>query len=169
MRSQLASIDSKMKGYIGPEYDGEGLEQARETVKRTLTNFPERDAPTAEALYHTLGLISDQQAERAYTVAKYYLRIKKIPSAEYYFAMIPHRWPDSPWAGKAKEELALLAKMPRSETAPSKIMSLPGTLDPWSSAISGGTGMGGMGMPSGGGMMGGMGGMGMGGMGSGMN
>jgi outer membrane protein assembly factor BamD (BamD/ComL family) len=166
-RAQLASIDAKMKGYLGPEYDGAGLEQAREQVKQTMATFPERQVTTDEALYHTLDLISDQQAERAYTTGQYYRRTGYVQSAEYYFAMIPYRWPRSPWAEKAKKQLAQLAKMPRKESKPSKILTPPGFTDPFGGAFGGGAnamgGMGGMGgMPGMGGMgMGGMPGMGM--------
>jgi outer membrane protein assembly factor BamD (BamD/ComL family) len=153
-RAQLASIDSKMKGYLGPEYDGTGLEQARETVKQTMATFPERQASVDNALYHTIDLITDQQAERAYRVGLYYRHIGRVISSEYYFAMIPYRWPRSEWAPKAKLQLAELAKMPRTESKPSKIMTPPGFTDPFGGAFGGGnnamTGMGGggaMGMP----------------------
>lgn len=153
-RAQLASIDARMKGYIGPEYDGGGLEKARELVKQTMATFPDRPASN-EKLYHTLDLINDQEAERTYVVGEYYRRAGYPQSAEYYFAKIPQRWPKSPWASKAKTELASLAKVPRKRHDPSKIMSQPGSSDP----ILGGQG----GMGNAGGM--GMGGMGMGGMG----
>lgn len=155
-RAQLASIDARMKGYLGPEYDGAGLEKAREMIKQTMATFPDRPAGN-EKLYHDLDLINDQEAERTFVVGDYYRRTGKVSAAEFYFGKIPQRWPKSPWAAKAKTELASLAKMPRTQTLPSKIMSQPGSTDPFSS---GGGQMGGMGM---GGM--GMGGMGMGGMG----
>src|SRR5205823_2905549 len=120
-RAQLSSIDSKIKGYVGPEYDGTGLNQARELIKRTMATFPERPASTNESLYHTLDLIADQQAERAFVTGRYYRSAGKYTSAEYYFGMIPQRWPKSPWAAKAKVELAQLAKKPRKESLPSKI------------------------------------------------
>ncbi len=88
--------------------------------------------------------------------------MKKVASAEFYFGKIPQRWPGSPWAVKAKVELAQLAKMPRTQSKPSKIMIPPGSTDPFGNGGGGMGGMGGMGM---GGM--GMGGMGMGGMGMG--
>lgn len=152
-RAQLSSIDSKIKGYLGPDYDGAGLEQARETIKQTMATFPERQASTNEVLYHTLDLISDQMAERAYRRGEYYRRKGLVTSAEYYFAMVPQKWPTSPWAGKAKKELTTLAKAPRKETLPSKIMTPPGSSDPFGGAFSGGSvnsmnpmmGMGGMG------------------------
>jgi outer membrane protein assembly factor BamD (BamD/ComL family) len=149
-RAQLASIDAKMKGYLGPDYDGTGLEEARELVKQTMIMYPERQASTEEPLLHTLDLISDQQAERAFHRAEYYRRTGHVTSAEYYFAMIPYRWPKSPWAGKAKTQLAQLAKLPRKEAEPSKMMASPGGTDPFGGAFGNngmsGMGMGGMGM-----------------------
>jgi outer membrane protein assembly factor BamD (BamD/ComL family) len=156
-RAQLAGIDARMKGYLGPEYDGAGLEKARELIKQTMATNPDKPA-NYERLYHTLDLINDAQAERAYTVGDYYRRTGKVASAEHYFGMIPQKWPKSPWATKAKAQLAVLAKMPRKASEPSKIMTQPGSSDPVLSGSGGMMGMGGMGM--------GMGGMGMGGMGA---
>ena len=159
-RAQLAAIDARMKGYFGPEYDGAGLEKARDMIKQTMASFPDRPAGN-EALYHTLDLINDQEAERAFVVAAYYKKTGKVASAEYYYGKIPQKWPKSPWAAKAKVQLAALAKAPRKLSDPSKIMTQPGANDSFFSG--GGPGMGGMGM-GGGGMgsgMGGMGGMGM--------
>jgi outer membrane protein assembly factor BamD (BamD/ComL family) len=151
-KAQLAAIDARIKGYLGPEYDGAGLEKARELIKQTMASFPDKQA-SYDNLYHTLDVINDQEAERTYKVGDYYKRIGKVSSAEFYFGKIPQRWPNSPWAVKAKTELAQLAKMPRKASMPSKIMTSPGANDPYYSA---GSGMGGMG-----GGMGGMGGMGM--------
>lgn len=137
-RAHLASIDAKLKAYIGPEYDGAGLEQARETVRQTMATFPERQTDTEGDLYHTLDLIADQQAERTYGVGRYYHRAGKVASAEYYFGMIPRRWPKSPWAAKAKEQLAQLAKLPRTESLPSKIFTQPGSGDPYSNGVTSG-------------------------------
>jgi outer membrane protein assembly factor BamD (BamD/ComL family) len=152
-KAQLAAIDSRIKAYMGPEYDGSGLEKARELIRDTMKSFPDQEA-SYEKLYHTIDIINDQEAERTYTIGDYYRRTGKVTSAEFYFGKIPQRWPNSPWAVKAKTQLAQLAKQPRTPSLPSKIMTSPGANDPYYSA--GAAGMG-MGM--------GMGGMGMGGMG----
>jgi outer membrane protein assembly factor BamD (BamD/ComL family) len=153
-RAQLATIDARMKGYQGPEYNGSGLEKSREMVKQTMATFPDRPAGN-ETLYHTLDVINDQEAERTFVVGDYYRRAGYPQSAEFYFAKIPQRWPKSPWAVKAKTQLASLAKVPRTQHDPSKIMTLPGSSDSFFSGQQGGGSGGGMGM----------GGMGMGGMG----
>jgi TolA-binding protein len=139
-RAEFASIDAKMKGYIGPDYDGAGLKQATETVYRILSESPDHNVVNIEALTHTLDLVADQEAERAFRRAEWYRKTGHVLSAEYYFAMVPYRWPKSEWAKKAKVELAALAKMPRKLAQPSKIMTRPGSTDP----LMGGVGSGGL-------------------------
>ncbi|QEH34099.1 Outer membrane protein assembly factor BamD [Aquisphaera giovannonii] len=147
-KAQLEGIDVRLKGYLGPEYDGSGLVKARELVYQTTKTFPDRQA-SLDGLFHTLDLINDAEAEKCFNVGAYYKRAGYVPAAEFYFGKIPQRWPTSPWAVKAKTELAALAKMPRKPTVPSKIMSQPGANDPYFGGGAGGGaggGMGGMGM-----------------------
>ena len=99
-------------------------------VKQTMTTFPDRPAGD-EKLYHTLDLINDQEAERTFMAGDYYQRIGKVASAEFYFGKIAQRWPKSAWAAKAKTQLAALAKLPRKQSLPSKIMTQPGSTDPF--------------------------------------
>jgi TolA-binding protein len=166
-RAYMASIDSKLKMYIGPEYDGRPLTAALETIEQTRTVFPER-LEDNEKLFHLRDVISDQNAEREYQVGLYYKKTNHITSAEYYFSLVNAKWPKTEWAKKSKDELALLAKLPRKESLPSKIMTQPGSGDPFGSTSGPSNPMMGGG-GAGGGMGGaGMGGMGMGGMGMGM-
>jgi TolA-binding protein len=160
-KAQLASIDARMKAYLGPEYDTSGLEKARVLVRKTMDAFPEQQA-SFEGLYHTLDVINAADAEKTFLNGAYYKKIGRVASAEYYFGKIPQRWPSSPWAVKAKTELAQLAKMPRKQSKPSKIILQPGSTDPYYSSgpMGGMGGMGGMGMGMPGMGMGGMGGMG---------
>jgi outer membrane protein assembly factor BamD (BamD/ComL family) len=153
--AQLSAIDARIKAYQGPDYDSSGLEKARVLIGQTMSTFPDRQG-NFEKLYVTLDHINDAEAEKWYKTGMYYKRIQKVPSAEFYLGKVPQRWPSSPWAVKAKTELAELAKMPRTPSKPSKIIIPPGATDPFMSA-------GPMG-----GMMGGMGMMGMPGMGMGM-
>jgi outer membrane protein assembly factor BamD (BamD/ComL family) len=156
-----AAIDTRLKGYLGPDYDGSGLEKARDLVRKTLKLFPDEEQAKTEGLFHTLDLINDAEAEKTFKQGMYYKRVRKVASAEYYFGKIPQRWPNSPWAVKAKAELAALAKLPRTQSKPTKIIIPPGATDPFGGGMMGGMGMGmggmgmgGMGMPMGmGGMM----------------
>jgi outer membrane protein assembly factor BamD (BamD/ComL family) len=158
-RAQLSSVDAKLKGYIGPEYDISGLESARETIKRTMVEFPERQAVNGQGLYHTLDLINDQEAERNFVIGQYYARALKPTSAEYQFGLVQAKWPKSKWAVEARKEMAKVAKAPRKASIPSKIMTAPGAPDPNAMTSGGGAGVGGGGV----GGLGGAGGSGVGG------
>ena len=128
-----------MKGYLGPEYDGSGLEKARELIKQTMATFPDRPAGN-EKLYHTLDLINDQEAERTFVIGDYYKRTGKVASAEFYFGKIRQRWPKSPWAVKAKTELAVARQDAAQDLAAQQDHTSPGAGDPFASS----GGMGGM-------------------------
>jgi outer membrane protein assembly factor BamD (BamD/ComL family) len=160
-KAQLASIDSKLRAYLGPEYDGAGLEQARNQVVQTMAAFPERQAGGSDEMTKILETIDEQMAERAFQTGEHYLWTGKVASAEFCFGEIPVKWPKSPYARLAKQKLAHIATLPRKETKASTIMSLPGSSDPLTGSQ--GANAGGF-APSGGGMsgaggMGGMGGM----------
>jgi outer membrane protein assembly factor BamD (BamD/ComL family) len=143
-RAQIASIDAKLKNYLGPEYDGTGLEQAKNLIRNHLEQFPERLTGQNDPLYKALDLIEDQEAERAYKVGEHYLWTGHVIAAEFSFGEVPARWPKSPWAKRAKTQLAQIAKMPRKESLPSKIMSRPGSSDPLTGGPNAGMGYGGM-------------------------
>ena len=145
-QAQLAGIDEKLKAYYGPKYNGRNLEAARDSIKQTMASFPER-FQTNEKLHHTLDVIDDQEAERAYEVGVYYKSTGKVSSAEYYFGMVIAKWPKNEWAKKAKVEMASLAKMERKKWVPSTIMATPGGADPFA-AGQGASGMGPNGIPN---------------------
>ncbi len=54
---------------------------------------------------HDLDKINDAEAEKTFNVGIYYKRIGKTASAEFFFGKILQRWPNGPWAVKAKEQL----------------------------------------------------------------
>ena len=126
---QHAAIDARLKGYLGPEYDASGLEKARELVKKTLDDLSRTAGELRGALSHARRDQQRRSGKDLYHGELLQTR-KKIASAEFYFGKIPQRWPGSPWAVKAKVELAQLAKMPRTPSKPSKIMIPPGSTDP---------------------------------------
>lgn len=151
-RAYMQSIDSKLNAYVGPDYDGTGLEDARKLVNQSMTMFPEQQASYSEELYHKLALIEDQIAERTYRRGEHYLWTGKVASAEYCFGEIPARWPKSPWAEKARDQLTVIATLPRKETLPSRIMAQPGGTDPLTGSPGNSAGGIGSGMAGPGGM-----------------
>jgi outer membrane assembly lipoprotein YfiO len=130
--AQEKAILAKINSYIGPEYDSQSLEKARELIQQTLAAYPDRPREEQKKLYRMLDLITDQEAERAYDVGMYYRRTGKAMGAELYFGKVISKYPNSVWAEKSREMMVEVAKMPRKFTAPSKIMTQPGAADPLS-------------------------------------
>ncbi|MBI1322273.1 outer membrane protein assembly factor BamD [bacterium] len=130
--AQEKAILAKINSYIGPEYDAQSLEKARELIQQTLANYPDRPREEQKKLYRMLDLITDQEAERAYMVGDYYKRTGKAMGAEFYFGKVIQKYPNSVWAEKARVQMVEVAKMPRKFSAPSKIMTQPGAADPLS-------------------------------------
>ncbi len=129
-RAQMGSIDAKLKAYLGPEYDSDGLEKAKQLIHQTMITFPQRDKATNDLLYKNLDLIADQQAAITYNHGEFYKRTGFPGGAEFCFGEVRARWPNSPWAEKAKVQMASLAKAPRKTVSPSKMLALPGAADP---------------------------------------
>ncbi len=130
--AQEKAILSKVNSYIGPEYDAQQLEKARELIQRTLAAYPDRPREEQKRLYHLLDLITDQEAERTYLVGDYYRRTGKAMAAEFYLGKVIAKYPNSTWAEKSRDLMVQVAQMPRKFTAPSKIMTQPGAPDPMS-------------------------------------
>jgi TolA-binding protein len=149
----VGSINSKLKGYMGPGYDGSGLTQARDLIRRATSTFPERDQATSDFLARSLDLINDQEAEIAFRRGEFYRRTGYPQAAELSYGEVRARWPQSEWAKKSQDQLALIAKAPRKAVLPSKIMTTPGSPDPYGDGLGSGSMMnspGGNGSPTGG-------------------
>ncbi|MFO0958998.1 MAG: outer membrane protein assembly factor BamD [Isosphaeraceae bacterium] len=142
-RAMLSSIDSKMKAYMGPDYDGTGLQQASKSIDKAKTYFPELKVSTEDdpgSLDHTLDLIDDQMAERTFAVGEYYRRAGNVSGARYYFEWVTKKWPKSPWSRKAQDQLEVVARMKERRAQMSKIMTQPGSTDQLGNPMSGASG-----------------------------
>ena len=76
------------------------------------------DAGTSECLKHpALDSAKSAEAEKTFAIGMYYKRIGKIAAAKFYFSKIAQRWPNSPWAAKAKAQQAQADSKPSDRTA----------------------------------------------------
>jgi hypothetical protein len=76
------------------------------------------DAGTSECLKHpALDTINSAEAEKTFAIGMYYKRIGRIAAARFYFGKIAQRWPNSPWAAKAKAQQAQADSKPGDRTA----------------------------------------------------
>lgn len=157
LQAHIKTIDARLKAYSGPQYDPSGLEDARKLIQKTMVTFPERDSSTSDFLTRSLELINEEMAAVTYEHGEFYRQTGYPGAAELSYAEVRARWPKSKYARMAKEQLAVVAKVPRKAVMPSKIMTTPGAADPYSNGNTAGS-MSSMGMMGMGGMGGGMGG-----------
>jgi beta-lactamase regulating signal transducer with metallopeptidase domain len=66
--------------------------------------------------HHDLDKINDAEAEKTFVAGMYYKRIGKFTSAQFAFSKLIQRWPDSPWATKAKEQQVQADPKPSDHT-----------------------------------------------------
>ena len=92
----------------GPVQNNDEQKNGSQTLDRgTEQNARGRKDGSEEsgAAEHMLEIMSGTDAEKTYFQGTYYKKTNKAASAEYYFGKVMRRWPDSPWAAKAKAEL----------------------------------------------------------------
>jgi outer membrane protein assembly factor BamD (BamD/ComL family) len=104
---QLAYVlgsHAKMMTYQGARYDGRQLEEARKLTQSTLKLFPQ--TPQRKQLEHDLARMKLQWAEREWEQAQLYVRKGHPKSAAIYCQSLLEEFPETPYAGKARELLA---------------------------------------------------------------
>ena len=138
-RAYLKTIDSKVKAYIGPKYDASSLAKAKDQIHQVMTLYPEYHAESSEKLSHTLDLIEDQEAEMSFRRGEFYRQTGYAGAAEMCFGEVKARWPKSAWAKLAQHRLEEIGRMPRKVVEPSKIMTQPGSTDPFAAGMSAGS------------------------------
>lgn len=108
--SYVLGSHSKMMTYQGARYDGRQLEEARKLTQSTIKLFPR--SPQRKQLERDLASMKMQSAERDWEVAQLYMRKGHPKSAAVYCRSLLEDYPNTPYAGQARE---LLAKIdPRS-------------------------------------------------------
>ncbi len=117
--AHLLGLQSKLRMYQGPDYDGLPLEDAQKLLKQLRVQFnsqlssEERDRlRTVEA---ELQLAVDTRKLR---MAQYYDNLKEYGAAKIYYAELARERSEAPVGIEAAERLAALGGLPESPKAP---------------------------------------------------
>jgi outer membrane protein assembly factor BamD (BamD/ComL family) len=102
------AIVSKNRCTGGPEYDGRKLAEARKLVQSAFDNYPNLANKERDFLTKQLIGINQQQADKDYKMAEFYKRTGHPGSAYFYFELVRRRYPNTPNAEKAVEQMAEL-------------------------------------------------------------
>jgi outer membrane protein assembly factor BamD (BamD/ComL family) len=98
------AIISKHLSTGGADYDGRKVAEARKLVRSAFDNYPELANKKKDFLSRQLVGITLQQAEKDYKMAEFWKRTGHPGSAYFYFMMVQQRYPETPFAEKARQQ-----------------------------------------------------------------
>ncbi|HUN79972.1 MAG TPA: outer membrane protein assembly factor BamD [Phycisphaerae bacterium] len=105
----LRSGESALGRFPGVNFDEADLLEAEVYFKDFSTRYPQDSEPYA--VPQKLGRITESRAEKDYTVARYYERVKQYKAAAFYYRQVDKRYPSTTWAIQARERLIALGEM----------------------------------------------------------
>ena len=112
--AHLLGLQAKLRKYQGADYDGTPLEEAKTLVKqlRVAVCRPAQPDEEKERLRTVEGQLNLEIATRDYRMAEYYDGTKHYGAAQYYYAQVIKKYPDTELAKQARERLAQIGGEP---------------------------------------------------------
>ncbi len=106
LQAHLFGLQSKLRAYQGPGYEGGVLDEAEILADQILVQFPDQLASEEqERVMKTRGEIAAQQATRHWKRAEFYAKGKHYTSARIYYATIAKDYPKTMLAQQARDKL----------------------------------------------------------------
>ena len=112
--AHFLGVQAKLRGYRGPQYTGDALEQAEKLVKQIRRQFPKEMQEHQEELERAYREIRYRLAEREWIMAQFYIRQHEFGAARFYYDIIVDQYGDTPFAAKAREQVGDIAGKPPS-------------------------------------------------------
>jgi outer membrane protein assembly factor BamD (BamD/ComL family) len=110
MQAHLLGLQSKLRAYQGPGYEGGVLEDAEVLADQILVQFPDQlDKDEQERVVKVRAEVAAQQAMRHWNRAEFYAKGKHYTSARIYYALIARDYPKTQLAQASREKLNLIA------------------------------------------------------------
>lgn len=112
LEAHLLGLQSKLRAYQGPEYDGIELVDAEKLIDQTLTQFPDQLKEERERVVETRQLVKAQMAERDWLVGQHYDNLQYYRAARFYYEGILKDYPGTPYADMARQRIAEIKDLP---------------------------------------------------------
>lgn len=108
--AHLLGLQSKLRKYQGPAYDGTTLTEAEKLAEKLRTQFAGRlTAEERERLAQTQAEVARAGAERDMHMAQHYEKTEHYGSARVYYAEVVKKYPESQLATEARTRLAQIS------------------------------------------------------------
>ncbi len=106
-------IQAKLRGYHGPRYTGDSLEETDKLIQQIRRQFPQQAREHRDELDKAARQVRYLMAEREWLMAQYYVRRQEYGAARFYLDIVLKNYHDTPFAEQAREEIGQLAGKPR--------------------------------------------------------
>jgi outer membrane protein assembly factor BamD (BamD/ComL family) len=114
LQAHLLGLQSKMRMYQGPLYDGQPLKDATEIADQTLRQFRGRLGDEQARVLETRAQIVVLKAEREWVLGQYYDRKQYYAAARQYYQYLIENYPRTPYAEQARTRLEQIRHEPDS-------------------------------------------------------
>ena len=113
LTAHLLGIRSKLRSYLGPQYEASPLDDAEKLIEKTLATFPpEQLKGERERLLQAREAIRFERGQRVFQSGEYYYKIKYYRAARHYYLSVLRDFPDTPFGQMAQERLEETKNLP---------------------------------------------------------
>ncbi|HTN76806.1 MAG TPA: outer membrane protein assembly factor BamD, partial [Pirellulaceae bacterium] len=111
-KAHYLGLKTKLLCYQGSDYAGDALDEGEKLVKQIRKQFPREAQDEKEFLARAHAEIRFKKAEREWDMAQYFSRRGEYGAARLYQQLCIDEYHDTPFADRAKQQLAEQASYP---------------------------------------------------------
>lgn len=119
-RSQMLELESRMKSYRGPDYDGLPLVEAEKLRKQIVAQFPNESRQHIDILNQQQSLITNQLAQRDIQIGEFYEAKGQNLAAKIYYEKVQADHSDTIFENDLSEKIATVAAKPATPAPPAQ-------------------------------------------------
>jgi len=118
--SQMLELESRLKSYRGPDYDGLPLVEADKLRKQIVAQFPNEASQHADILNKQSSLITNQLAQRDYQIGEFYEGKGENLAAKIYYEKVQSDHSNTIFENGLNEKISTVAAKPATPAPPAK-------------------------------------------------
>lgn len=104
-QAHFLGIQSKIRCYQGPQYDGMCLQEAKELIEQTIRQFAKLSTEDRQRLQRLHAQVLANLAFRDYEIAQFYANKGYYAAAKVYYNRVIHEFSHTEVANKAQQQL----------------------------------------------------------------
>jgi len=118
--AQMLELESRLKSYRGPDYDGLPLAEADKLRKQIVRQFPQQSQQHMKILNDQSALITNQLAQRDYQIGQFYEGKGQNLAAKIYYEKVQENFSDTVFENGLSEKIATVAAKPATPAPPAQ-------------------------------------------------